>query len=281
MKQSRYGESEQSERPVRLDKTEGFVVIEGRAYPARELVEALAQSGYAELRAIGDSLVLGRKRITPVFKSRQERAMASLCHGSLAFCCPLSKRCADRDRALEVLGLTHDDYERTKGESHGRFIDIAKGLEPSASVWDQVGVRERTVTRPAVDRGYGSEDYRRDFDELDRALKSGNEPGHWSGPRRGSEDREHDMDRADREVRLSGDLLHQLKSTTEDIGSSAGCKMTSEEVVGGLGALFSQGELTPFRDDTSSDDGRPSFCFACGRTIERGLQVCPHCGSTQ
>jgi len=105
---------------VRLDKTEGYVIIEGRAYPAREIVEALAQSGYAEMRAVGDSLLFGRRRITPIFKSRQERAMASLCHGSLAYCCPMSKRCADRDRALEMLGLTQEDYERLKGESHSQ-----------------------------------------------------------------------------------------------------------------------------------------------------------------
>ncbi|MHA1812984.1 MAG: hypothetical protein ACTSYX_06075, partial [Candidatus Thorarchaeota archaeon] len=123
------------ERPVRLDKAEGVIVIEGRVYPAREVVEALAQSGYAQVRAVGDALVLGRKKITPIFKSPQERALASLCHGSLAYCCPLSKRCAERDRALEVLGLTPDDYERLKQREHHQFLDAARGTPPLDDLW--------------------------------------------------------------------------------------------------------------------------------------------------
>ncbi|NOR38069.1 MAG: hypothetical protein GQ580_00605, partial [Candidatus Thorarchaeota archaeon] len=163
-----YEGNKSTEKPVRLDKTEGHVVIEGRAYPAREIIEALAQSGYTELRSVGDALVLGRHRITPIFKSAKDRAMASLCHGSLAFCCPLSKRCAERDRALEVLGLTIEEYENLKGDAHYRFIDAARGLSSTDEV-QPYDVRGSTANRPAVDRGYGSDEYRRDFDRRDGA----------------------------------------------------------------------------------------------------------------
>ncbi|MHA1484843.1 MAG: hypothetical protein ACTSPR_05960, partial [Candidatus Thorarchaeota archaeon] len=67
-----YEGNKSTEKPVRLDKTEGHVVIEGRAYPAREIIEALAQSGYTDLRSVGDALVLGRHRITPIFKSAKD-----------------------------------------------------------------------------------------------------------------------------------------------------------------------------------------------------------------
>ncbi|MFX1561599.1 MAG: hypothetical protein ACFFBL_13500, partial [Promethearchaeota archaeon] len=164
---SSYDGNKSTERAVRLDKTEGHIIIEGRAYPAREIIEALAQSGYSEMRAVGDSLVLGSRRITPIFKSRQERAMASLCHGSLAYCCPLSKRCAERDRALEILGLTLDEYEQMKGDAHIRFVETARGLSNLDPSWQQVS-RDRLANNPATDPGYGSDDYREDFEALDR-----------------------------------------------------------------------------------------------------------------
>ncbi|MHA1288179.1 MAG: hypothetical protein ACTSPB_12315, partial [Candidatus Thorarchaeota archaeon] len=125
-----YEDNKVTERPVRLDKTEGHVIIEGRAYPAREIVEALAQSGgYTEIRSMGDSIILGTRRITPIFKSRQDRAMAALCHSSLSYCCPLSKRCAERDRALEIMGLTPADYENLKKDAHLKFVDSARGMD--------------------------------------------------------------------------------------------------------------------------------------------------------
>lgn len=286
---SRYDDRESPERPVRLDKTEGYVIIEGRVYPARELVEALAQSGYTEIRTEGDSLVLGRRRITPIFKSRQERAMASLCHGSLAFCCPLNKRCADRDRALEILGLSRKEYENLKGDAHGKFIDAARGLYDSDSQGGRRDIRSRTATRPAVDRGFGSDDYRRDFDELDKELQEPDESQSrvqkdWYSE---STDRHiyDDLGPPQQEAHRSNirelKLRDEMTSAVQEASSASSCQLGSEEIVDGLASLFSQGELSPFKADSEHEDRRPSFCFACGRTIERGVSRCPFCGSTQ
>jgi hypothetical protein len=281
-----YREERDGERPVRLDRTEGFVVIEGKAYPARELVEALAQSGYAELKANGDSLVLGRKRITPIFKSSQERAMASLCHGSLAYCCPLSKRCAERDRALEVLGLTREDYERLKEGAHCRFMDTSKGFDPAGGSWDYDS-RRRSVNRPAIDSGFGSDDYRRDFDTLDRALQDRDRRESQGERYRGDLDNQ-ELGRASsryssrdrgpfKEVPLDGRRLDEYGKGACD--STGACSLAPDESVEGLGALFSQGELSPFNEETDTESSRPSFCFSCGRTIERGTSRCPYCGA--
>ncbi len=284
-----YREERDSERPVRLDRTEGFVVIEGKAYPARELVEALAQSGYAELRANGDSLVLGRKRITPIFKSSQERAMASLCHGSLAYCCPLSKRCAERDRALEVLSLTKEDYEQLKSGSHSMFMDASKGFSPTGSQWNY-DVNGRSVNRPAIDTGFGSDDYRRDFDTLDRALQDRD--------RRESSSESHYRDGRDRQESARAASRHPSREREpfkevpldrrrfkdhgrSGSGSFGGCNLNTDESVEGLGALFTQGELSPFNEEMEGEQSRPSFCFSCGRTIERGTGRCPYCGASQ
>ena len=97
--------------------------------------------------------------------------MASLCHGSLAYCCPLSKRCAERDRALEVLGLTLDEYEQLKGDAHIKFVETAKGLSNLDPSWQQQASGDRLANRPATDPGYGSDDYRQDFESLDQAMQ--------------------------------------------------------------------------------------------------------------
>ncbi|MFW9801349.1 MAG: hypothetical protein ACFFFC_01770 [Candidatus Thorarchaeota archaeon] len=263
---------------MRLDKTEGHVVIEGRAYPAREIVEALAQSGYAELRASGDSLVLGRRRITPIFKSRQDRAMASLCHASLSFCCPMSKRCAERDRALEMLGLTPDEYERLKSDSHIRFIESARGHRGSGSDYDGYG--STLANRPAVDRGYGGDEYRRDFDTIDRSLEPRSYPereeSSWSrhetstpietAPSYGEPERSDSY----------ADLSNLFGDACETEGST--CRIRSPDK--SVGSLFSQGELSPFSDGSESREDR-TFCFSCGRTFRAGTKVCPWCGVPQ
>ncbi len=268
-----------SERPVRLDKTEGLIIIEGRTYPAKEIVEALAQSGYVEMRAVGDSLVLGRKTITPIFKSRQERAMAALCHGSLAYCCPLSKRCPERDRALEIMGLTTSEYENLKGDAHHKFIHLARGI-PSDESFGSAYIRDNNlVNQPARDPGYGADDYRRDFDTLDRALQSRGEPDRrdtqqipWCASSATDASRKGnpftDVDRSER-------IIPEPKTT----GSGHGVCKIRDDNIEGIGSLFQQGELSPFSDDKSND--RPSFCFSCGRTISKGIDVCIYCGVRQ
>ncbi len=281
-----------SERPVRLDKTEGTVIIEGRAYPAREIVEALAQSGYSEIRSVGDSLILGRSRITPIFKSRQDRVMASLCHQSLAYCCPLSKRCAERDRALEVLGLTNAEYENLKGDAHHKFIDASKGVPSSDMAWSGSHL-DRTVNDPAIDRGYGSDDYRSDFENLDRALQSGRskerEDSHlWSSDDKRYPARSHEGLYSDHsgsspftDVSLNGTIMKEVRAASRELKSAGSCSIQRDPSIEGIGALFAQGELSPFADDSGDEVSRPSFCFSCGRTFKIGTRVCPHCGAPQ
>ncbi len=267
-----------AERSVRLDKTEGFVVIDGVAYPARELVEALAQSGYSELKSVGDTLVLGRKRISPVFKSRQERAMASLCHGSLAYCCPLSKRCIERDRALEILGLRPQDYELMKDESHHRFIDVSRGIGHCDDSDSRRYPADQSVNAPSVDVGFGSDDYRRDFDALDQAMQSrGNsEPVQERRESWGPETR-----RDYCQSTLAQTSRDTTRSSAADPKSEASCPLRGPESTEGLGALFTQGELSPFSDDYRKSGNRTGFCLACGRTIDQGSQRCPYCGVSQ
>jgi hypothetical protein len=280
MRYPTYEDNKVTEHPVRLDKTEGHVIIEGRAYPAREIIEALAQSGYTEIRSMGDSIILGTKRITPIFKSRQDRAMAALCHGSLSYCCPLSKRCAERDRALEMMGLTPNEYENLKRDAHLRFIDTAHRMD-SDSQWTNQGSSDRMANRPAVDRGYGSDDYRRDFESLDGSLQSPRdryEPR--SDPWKDQYDNRQSYQYRERESR---DIYSDIQGAipTEEEESCSVCNIERDESLEGIGALFSQGELSPFLDDSREDNQDTIFCFSCGRNIKAGTRVCPYCSARQ
>ncbi|MHA2027573.1 MAG: hypothetical protein ACW98U_16875 [Candidatus Thorarchaeota archaeon] len=271
---STYDGNKDSERAVRLDKTEGHIIIEGRAYPAKEIVEALAQSGYSEIRSDGDSLVLGNRRITPIFKSRQDKAMASLCHGSLSYCCPLSKRCAERDRALEILGLTMDEYERLKGDSHVKFVETARGLSNLDPSWSQQAPVDRTATRPARDPGYGSDDYRQDFEALDRTMKSLTEQ-YGDGS---------DSWRENRDSSSSSDTYQYQSRDSRIFGEDDNrkvCNSQLDESIEGIGSLFAQGELSPFTDDAREENDGYSFCFSCGRSIKSANRVCPYCSARQ
>ncbi|MFW9809475.1 MAG: hypothetical protein ACFFE6_08860 [Candidatus Thorarchaeota archaeon] len=268
---STYDGNKSTERSVRLDRTEGHIIIEGRAYPAKEIVEALAQSGYSEIRADGDSLVLGNRRISPIFKSRQDRAMATLCHGSLSYCCPLSKRCAERDRALEILGLTFDEYERLKSDAHARFVETSRGLSNLDPSWSQQASEDRMANRPARDPGYGSDDYRQDFEALDRTMKSLSQQygDPWADTRDDSRSSSETYHYQSRDSRIFGDESRKI------------CNNQPDESIEGIGSLFTQGELSPFTDDAREENDGYSFCFSCGRSIKSGNRVCPYCSARQ
>jgi len=278
-----YEDNKVTERPVRLDKTEGHVIIEGRAYPAREIVEALAQSGgYTEIRSMGDSIILGTRRITPIFKSRQDRAMAALCHSSLSYCCPLSKRCAERDRALEIMGLTPADYENLKKDAHLKFVDSARGMDSgSDQQWANQASSEQVANRPAVDHGYGGEDYRREFESLDRTMPPPRDRYEQrSDPWQDQRDDRQSYQYRERESR---DIYSDIQGAipTEDDVSCSVCNIERDESLEGIGALFAQGELSPFLDESREENKDTIFCFSCGRNIKAGNRVCPFCSARQ
>lgn len=108
-------------------EAKGTIIIRGRAYPAEKVLRALLNQSLVEIKVDGSDLIIGRERIQPIFKSVIEKAMALTCYGSLAYCCSLEKRCINRDKALELLGLTREDYRKLKEECHKRIIEYAKG----------------------------------------------------------------------------------------------------------------------------------------------------------
>lgn len=133
-------------------KAEGFVVIGGRVYLANQVISALMAEGLADIKLEpGGVLLISGVRISPIFKSPQEQAMIITCYGSLAYCCGLEKTCENRDKALELLGLTKEDYLRLKNNLHNKFIAYSKGLTAPSEIDSRYHTHEeppRTYSYP-------------------------------------------------------------------------------------------------------------------------------------
>ncbi|MHA1721532.1 MAG: zinc ribbon domain-containing protein [Candidatus Baldrarchaeia archaeon] len=142
-------------------EAKGTIIIRGRAYPAEKVLRALLNQSLVEIKVDGSDLIIGRERIQPIYKSVIEKAMALTCYGSLAYCCSLDKRCINRDKALELLGLTHEDYQKLKEEFHKRIIEYAKGHFHSEPVEEKTelpqmsyGIEQSRQTEGTTDLGF-------------------------------------------------------------------------------------------------------------------------------
>jgi hypothetical protein len=123
-----------------LDVTsaKGIIIINGRAYDAQKVIDALLGATYVDIKVDGPSLVIGNSRVQPVARSTQEMAMLRTCFGSLAYCCSPEKKCMDRDGALELLNLTVEDYQQIKSTCHQMFVDTSKKITDSSSLKNQI-----------------------------------------------------------------------------------------------------------------------------------------------
>ncbi|MFX1564632.1 MAG: zinc ribbon domain-containing protein [Promethearchaeota archaeon] len=112
------------------DYAQGIVLINGRAYPAKEVLQALERQAMTSLRAVGDELWIGKERVRPVAKTTPEQAMKLTCYGSLAFCCDLNRDCHLRDQALELLGISKDEYHEIQRDCHQQFLHYGERRWP-------------------------------------------------------------------------------------------------------------------------------------------------------
>jgi hypothetical protein len=141
---------------LEVASAKGVIIINGRAYDAQRILSALLGNSYVDMRIEGPSLIIGGTRIQPVSRGAQDLAMLRTCHGSLAYCCSPEKRCVDRDGALELLGLTMEDYQRIKSACHQIFIDAAKRLIDTASLKNAVWTYQATTETDEINRADSS-----------------------------------------------------------------------------------------------------------------------------
>jgi hypothetical protein len=130
-----------------------------------------------------------------------------------------------------------------------------------------------------VDQGYGSEDYRHDFEALDKAMEP--DENRFDGRHSSWQDSRDERQSSQYRERELRNIYADLQSAvpTEDERSCSVCNIQREESVEGIGALFTQGELSPFLDDARKESQDQTFCFSCGRNVRKGNRVCPYCGA--
>ncbi len=75
-----------------------------------------------QVRDVSGVLFIGNHRIRPLTKISAAQAMAVTCFGSLAFCCDLSRECRLRDDAIQLLGMSKEEYSSIQQECHQRFL---------------------------------------------------------------------------------------------------------------------------------------------------------------
>lgn len=121
-----------------VTSAKGIIIINGRAYDAQKVIDALVGTTYVDVKVDGTSLVIGNSRIQPIARSIQELAMLRTCFGSLAYCCSPDKKCMDRDGALELLNLTIEDYQQIKSACHQMFVDTSKKITDPSSLKNQL-----------------------------------------------------------------------------------------------------------------------------------------------
>ncbi len=114
----------------KIPNIKGHVLIDGKVYPVDKIFQVLQRGGIDIGIEKGDLILEAfskpLERIQPKFRSLQEQAMAITCFGSLAYCCPLDKKCLERDKALEHLGLNREDFQILKQELHEKIVKYAK-----------------------------------------------------------------------------------------------------------------------------------------------------------
>ncbi|MEX2752061.1 MAG: hypothetical protein Q6366_009260 [Candidatus Freyarchaeota archaeon] len=226
----------------RAPKAEGFIVIGGRVYPANQVLQALITEGFADIKIEeGSVLIIGGARIPPIFKSPQEQAMATTCYGSLAYCCSLEKPCENRDRALELLGLSKEDYFRLKTYLHNKFIEYSKGL-----TINDLGPRYYEPKESAKPHPYR------------------NKPITSSDLFENAENIEHNS--------ISPTPKEKGSHTAESISDL----FNHSEEMNQNGSNYPQnyGSTTPF----SENDDEFSFCIYCGSRLPPKARYCKKCG---
>lgn len=104
------------------ERARGLVLINGRAFPVKEVLAALERQAMTSVRVVRDELWIGNERIRPFTKTSAEQVMMLTCFGSLAFCCDLSRKCNLRDEAIHLLGMTKEQYRAIQRECHQNFL---------------------------------------------------------------------------------------------------------------------------------------------------------------
>ena len=291
------------------DRPRGLIVINGKAYPADEVINALERQAMTQLRVIGDTLWIGNQQIRPLAKTTAEQAMMLTCFGSLAYCCPLSRECSRRDEALRMLGMTKEEYNNIKREAHQRFLRFADERWPygesQSSNPQPIGDTHRLTVQSPVGQSTSTRSY---IPTLTHTQSSSprspqppqphlqtmpsatsrlgsTQPGRFGRPSlSGSQNPKKAEIPSGETVDLGGLFGSQL----DDEESRPSSQMPPLQASSLQVHTRKEGGFNPesWRISASSPTSTirreyPSFCIHCGQDLQEGAEFCPKCGRRQ
>ena len=105
-------------------EVDGNIIINGKAYPAIELLKAINRSVALSFDNETAQLILNDMPIQPIYGSTRKNVFSLLCYHSLAYCCPRTHKCDKRDATLKMLNISLDEYSRIKDEHHSLFLEF-------------------------------------------------------------------------------------------------------------------------------------------------------------
>lgn len=251
------------------DYAQGIVLINGRAYLAKDVLQALERQAMTALRAVGEELWIGKERVRPIAKTTPEQAMKLTCYGSLAFCCDLDRECHLRDQAIELLGISKEEYRVIQRECHQQFLRYGERRWPQ----EQYGTSGPECSRSPT---FADEPTSHESFESWRERTSS---GRYSSERESSRP---SSSSSGSSVDLGG-----LFSTPEEYSSRS---LTDPDPFAGISSR-GVGESNSFSSDGwfSSESGvaasphstAPGFCIYCGQDLREDSEFCGRCGRSQ
>jgi len=251
------------------DYAQGLILINGRAYLAKEVLQALERQAMTSLRAVGDELWIGKERVRPLAKTTPEQAMKLTCYGSLAFCCDLSRECQLRDQAIEVLGISKEEYREIQRECHQQFLRCGERRWPHEQY------------------GSSGSDYSRShsFSEDQTEVESFESWRERTSPGRHGQSRE--LTHSARSSSGSNVDLGGLFSTPEEYSSRS---LTDPDHFSGISSreidtprsFKSEGWYSSAGTTTASAHSTAAgFCIYCGTDLREDSEFCSRCGRSQ
>ena len=220
------------------------------------------------LRAVGEELWIGKERVRPLAKATPEQAMKITCYGSLAFCCDLTRECQLRDQAIELLGISKEDFRAVQNECHQQFLQLGERRWPQ----EQYGAHGSDYTRSPT---FSEEPSHHESFESWRERTSS---GRYSTSREAASSSPSSSEKVD---------LGGLFAAPEEYSSRS---LTDPDIYSGLSSR-GEGEGRSFSSESwfSSEGGTTvtphstitGFCIFCGQDLREDSEFCSRCGRNQ
>lgn len=250
---------------------QGLVLINGRAYSVKEVLQALERQAMTSIRIVGNDLRIGKEQVRPLPKISPEQAMKLTCFGSLAYCCDLNRECQLREEAIKLLGMTNEEYHAIQWECHNQFLRQGEKRWP----YDQISTSssDRTHTHQYARDQYQVEP----FDPWQDKANAGKYRASLN-PSRGS------RTSPTGSVDLGGLFDTPQEYSSRSLTEAEAFPSFQRKPDSGTGSFTSEGWFSSSSSSAgtvAADVIAQGFCIYCGQDLREDSEFCSRCGRSQ